>query len=822
MLQSPQEIVRELINRPTQRSGNEAETRHKIVDTLIHNVLAWPRNRVNVEEYIAPGFADYVLTKSNGDHLLFIEAKKEGVYFELPLPYKSDEKAGYVALSKLISDPAIKAALVQVRTYCIDSGCEFAVITNGHEWVFFKTFEKGKKWEAQSAFVIRSLSFFDQEYTKAYNSLSFSAITEHASLSSMLSSVSLKDRPIFYPKEKITSYAHKIRGNGLTNTLRRAINYYFGVIGDSDTEFMERCYVSQRDYQDTTDGIRALMHDSISPYFEQYGVQQLEDSGKGGRLGGKLTKSLKNKVQGEVLVLFGGKGAGKSTFIKRLLHHNPPRWLLENSQIAIVDLLNEPEDKKEITRVIWAKTVAQMDTNGLLQADRADVISTLFADRYKVALRQNLAGLPHSSELFNSKLNELVEDWKSDKVYCAQRLVQYWAEQGRGTIIAVDNTDQYNSDTQDFCFTTAQSIASSLGCVVLISMREERFFDSKIHGVLDAYQNSGFHISSPKPAEVFRRRLDFLVYLLRTPSATAPALAGLDAASSEKAISYLSILSREFSNDSSPLNTFLSACAHGDIRLSLDVFRSFVLSGYTNVDEMVDSGSWKFMIHQVIKPVMIPDRYFYDETLSNIPNIYQARSIRNGSHFTGLRILRKLSKGLEKSAPPYFDVPQLLTSFVETFNMAEDFERNVDILLKHGFIEANNRLDQYSSGVDSIKITGYGLYMVRELAYYFTYLDLICVDCGLFSEGTSNYLAQAARQEYSLFLNQNRIARIMVRLERAEEFLKYLEEEEMRERDAFSLAMPVEEMFTWQIRQGYEFEKVRVLKSAKRQKPTRR
>jgi hypothetical protein len=45
------------------RDENEADTRHQIIDLVLHDVLAWPRNRVSVEEYIAPGYADYVLRK---------------------------------------------------------------------------------------------------------------------------------------------------------------------------------------------------------------------------------------------------------------------------------------------------------------------------------------------------------------------------------------------------------------------------------------------------------------------------------------------------------------------------------------------------------------------------------------------------------------------------------------------------------------------------------------------------------------------------------------------------------------------------------------
>ena len=166
-------------------------------------------------------------------------------------------------------------------------------------------------------------------------------------------------------------------------------------------------------------------------------------------------------------------------------------------------------------------------------------------------------------------------------------------------------------------------------------------------------------------------------------------------------------------------------------------------------------------------------------------------------------------------------MPQLKSYFAETFNMADDFERNVDILLKRGFVEANNRLDSFSEGVDSIKITNYGLYMFNELAYYFTYLDLICTDCGIYSEQISNYLTEAARCEYSYFNQAERVERIKVRLERVNEFIKYLQAEEIREKDLYSLGMPESEMFTFKAMFNFETERLRVLKSAKNQNKVR-
>lgn len=455
-------LLEELIDSSASRDRNEAGTRHQIIDFILHDFLAWPKNRVEVEEYIKPGFADYVLKRIDGDDLLFIEAKKEGIFFTLPIPHNSDEQSCYIEIKKLVTDDSVKSAMLQVRTYCLETGCEYACITNGHEWIFFKIFEKGKRWESLQAFVVRKLSFFSKEYTKAMNVLSFTAVTENSSLPALLATTSANDRSIYYPKDKISSYAHSISANRLATMLRPIVNHYFGIIEDDDTEFMDRCYVSQREYVDAQNGMNNLIQDSLSPYFVDYGVKQLDNTGKGGQLGGRFTKNLKKNRKGEVIVLFGGKGAGKSTFIKRLLHHNPPRWLRDHAIISIVDLLKVPEDIEVIRKHIWDSLVLKLDMDGVLNGDRGVLLSVLFDDRYQVAKKQDLAGLSVGSENYNLRVNALVAEWKQDKVYCARRLVAYWADKGKGAIIVVDNTDQYTSAVQDFCFTSAQEIATTL------------------------------------------------------------------------------------------------------------------------------------------------------------------------------------------------------------------------------------------------------------------------------------------------------------------------------------------------------------------------
>lgn len=801
------ELERAVADNP-ERSRNEANTRHKLIDLVLHSVLAWPKNRVEVEEFIRPGYADYVLKRANGEAIILVEAKKEGTFFELPKASKQNERFSFVNIRKLMSDDAISKTIVQVRSYCVDIGCEFAAITNGHEWIFFKTFERSQRWDEMKAFVVRELGFFSRDYTKAVNSFSYRAITQSSSLTELLTSFTPKDRAIFYPKDRINAYARSVEANRLATNLRPTVNKYFGVISDNDPEFMKRCYVAQKDEKNAFEGVRELIYDNLSPYLEEFGVKKLKNTESGGQIGEKITNYVKRSRKGEVLVLFGGKGAGKSTFIRRLLHHDTPKWLKDHSEIVILDLLNVPENVEKISDYIWNQMVIKLDADKVLQSDRENLIFEIFGDLFEVAKRQDLAGLSENSEAYNVKLNTLISEWKKDKVYCAEKLVRNCNLAGKGAVVVLDNTDQYSGAVQDYCFTTAQEIAERLGCTVLISMREERFFNSKMHGVLDAFQNSGFHISSPHPAVVFRKRVEYAIHILETSYKKSPAF--IDA------VRYLNVVKSELRRDQSHLANFLTACAHGDTRLSLDLFRSFLLSGYTNVDEILSAQTWNFQIHQVLKPVMVPTRFYYDETISDIPNIFQLRYNRHCSHFTALRILRKLAKSVEGPDSGYISVAQLVSYFAETFNMSEDMKANLDILLMRGFVEARNRLDSYSDEIDAVKITPYGVYMLNDLAYFFSYLDLICVDTGTFDETVCNHLAASAKDEYDLFIGRERIKRIELRLDKVQTFLQYLANEEARERELYKLSMPKGEMFTSIAKDIFQREKVRVLTSAHR------
>lgn len=815
-------VIRALAQQHKGRLLNEADTRAMVIDTVIHDVLDWPKTSVKREIAIHPGYADYLLHNTAGQIALIVEAKREGIFFEIPKRQSDleNKRIGFLSIRALLTDQNIKDAITQVRTYCLDVGCNFGCITNGHEWIVFRAFEPGTDWKSLRAFIIPSLESIDSEFTKVFNALSYKCVSHDGALNALISRTPHENRETYRAGHDIPVYTRTIEANKYVQYLRPIAERFFGQIDVAETELMNEVYVSDASYDSAFKSATAILADSVTPFLEDFGVKDTKNDEGGGTFGNRIEKSVVREPRADVVVLFGGKGIGKSTFLRRLLYVRPPQVVRKNAVVALIDLLPVPEDKHAIELYIWNKLVDCMDVDRLLQSDR-DVLINLFKDRFEVAQRQNLFGIPSDSIEYNRTLNDLVEKWKSDKQYVARRLGDYLRSKHKGVIVVIDNTDQYRA-LQEYCFTHAQQIAKTLSCLVVISMREERFYASTIKGVLDAFQNSGFHLGSPSPHNVFLRRLDYVQKLLANSERRTEIFPrGTSDSVVTTVQTLLRNLSSEFRTSGSHLASFLTACAHGNIRLALELFRGLIQSRYTNIDEITSCRDWTWQIHQVLKPVMIPNRFFYEESESYVPNIFQLRSKKRSSHFTALRLLYTLVSYSEIQGASFYSLPQLITDLSNRFHMEEDQKAALDMLLRYGLIESNNRIDEYTDSIDSVRATAYGNHICSDLSSAFTYLDLVSTDTALFEARVCNDLTTLALDEYAIWETLNavrakRIERVEKRIQKASEFVAYLEREEAREADLYGLTP--HERFMSQIRLKLDAEVENVRKSATRQR----
>jgi L-cysteine desulfidase len=112
-----------------------------------------------------------------------------------------------IALEKLLTDKHIKEAVLQVKEYCEDLMCQYAAICNGEVWIIFKiTSTNQNPWKKLPAYVIKSLDFFENNYTEAINFLGYTSVINKLSLQSLVGVSKILHPEIYFPSPSIKAF----------------------------------------------------------------------------------------------------------------------------------------------------------------------------------------------------------------------------------------------------------------------------------------------------------------------------------------------------------------------------------------------------------------------------------------------------------------------------------------------------------------------------------------------------------------------------------------------------------------------------------------
>ncbi len=156
---------------------------------------------------------------------------------------------------------------------------------------------------------------------------------------------------------------------------------------------MTQCYVTNKGHYDNLQkNVQGFVYDSLTPFFKSQGVRDFTDDKKGGAFAYKIQEIIKKENLDNVMILFGGRGSGKSTFLKRFFYYIKPVEIEMYAHLALVDLLNSAQESNELTKEIWVKVQEAIDTDKILAQSKKELLE-LYSDKFDLFEKQFLEGV---------------------------------------------------------------------------------------------------------------------------------------------------------------------------------------------------------------------------------------------------------------------------------------------------------------------------------------------------------------------------------------------------------------------------------------------
>jgi len=755
-------------------------------------VCGWPENAIAREEHVDSGFIDYSLSV-RGRRYVAVEAKKEGAAFTFP-----ETTAKTLKLSgTLMTNKAIKEALEQVRQYCDDAGIRYAIATNGYAWIIFRAIREDLPWREGNARIFPSPEYIEKNFTEFWNLLSFESI-ERGLLDDEFGPSARIPRKLHRVVDRLFNADLPLERNRLHAQLHSLIQTIFQDIADQDpVEILQSCYVHAESLRIVATDLNTVIIDAIPKFLLQQGTEAiLQESNDAGSFGTAVAQAPTTRP-GQLYLILGGIGCGKTTFIKRYQRMVGKEVLDSRGVWFHLDFLEAPLDPSGLEKFAWQGVLNQLRARYLdrnLETRRN--IKKAFTDKIGVvAQAAGLFRLPPGA--FDKEISTYLQKWQDDPADYAPRLLQVAkSDRGLNTVLFLDNVDQLSPVYQAQVFVLAERMTRIVGSVTVLALREESYYTASVQKTLTAYASRKFHIASPRFRRLIANRIEFALKILEKSEGPTEYVLRTGISIDRKAIAdFLRIIETSIFQQNRNIARFIEALCFGNMREALDMFTMFMTSGATDVDKMLliyrRDAAYYVAFHEFVKSIMLGERRYYKDRASAILNIFDCGSERNSSHFTCLRIIRALSlrRGeWNREGQGFVEISQLLTMIEDIFDNRHDVLRSLNRLVAGQLIETNTKSTDSITGASHVSVTSAGWYYSSYLVRSFAYLDLVLQDTPLDDPGVEETLRGYVQEVDNLSDREDKkLERVEIRFSRVRLFLKYLLTEEQREQKEFDL-----------------------------------
>lgn len=769
---------------------SEADTRAKLIDVLLRQVLGWPETAIKREPHVTEndGYIDYVL--STARPYFIVEAKKNWHRYKLPaLRSRQQYKAGGV----LHEDKYLVADMAQARDYAINCGVAFCCLTNGEQFLFFRSQnDSGVPWREHVVILFRDHQEIEDKFTLFFHLFSFAAVSQGVVHGYLPITENYHEALRRYKKldPTLQSIARTRERNKLFPALRAVISRVFqDIAGDvASAEILENCYVeTPRDssYEKGMGGLLRKKNIAMGHHAKPLVVTKKD--------AGAFQKTVHAKLgvesgEAEVLLMLGGVGVGKTTFIHRFRKVIAPDDIDDNCLWMYIDF-NKYSDTGEpfiqwVVRQAWE---ALHQDYPALDIDTYAALKQAYHAEYEQLKRGRLDPIfkkdPEEFErVFAIEIEKYMQE--EDRHFIKMMRLAITRNKRRPFLV-FDNADQFSSDTQDKVFRLAQKFAKDIGCSAAISLREESYWKNKDHGTLSAFHATSYQVQPPRLAQVISKRLRFADKLLSEITIDFVDSDG-ELVTVEDLRGVLDRVTQSILASDSRYLEFLECLSPSEIRRPLAFLSRFLVSGHTNMDAMLKSyrrgTNIEIGYHEFLQAIILGDREYYSENASDIINLFAVDGRADASNLNRLVILGRIlnSKNSAAALGEGFMPVADLVSDCERYGLLPDTTRSIVAFFNSKLLVETEAQDRESmASATFVRATVAGQYYLEKFIYDFSYIDSVIIDTAIGDDDAFNKLHELTSRIGSMGKNKGavRLERLAARLDRARKFLTYILQE---------------------------------------------
>ncbi|AZI67597.1 hypothetical protein EIB71_07940 [Kaistella daneshvariae] len=483
---------------------SESDTRSKMIDFLFKDILGWDEHDIERERFVQVGYFDYEFSTSIFKFV--VEAKK--TFRKLILP----EKSRKTKLRTIYNGN--KEVIDQIRSYIFNRGLLYGIITNGNQFIIGRFINTdGSDWLDNEVLIYQDLQKIDDNFIQFFETISKEYVSHYGRFKLFSQSNSGKT---IVKSNNLRKKDEELVRNKISHELIPIITEVFEEIYNledlEDENILEQCYVKNEDIKKYNSELGFIFSD-LPPSFDAR-INPVQNTTK-------THLQLTNEIMGtnnklpDPIILIGGKGAGKTTFIKYFLEVVMDKGIKKNRPLLYLDFRDETESTIKDTKFIYQKLIDQLYkeyTN--LNLNNFNILKTI----YKLELENNKKGIWEyikSEEILNEKTSEYIEKQSQNPIHHLTKISNYLVSKcNKRLCVVIDNADQLTEEIQKEVFILGNSLHRNLKVMVIISLREGYFYKFKNKPPFDAYHSTVFHITAPPYREVLKKELNMLHKIL--------------------------------------------------------------------------------------------------------------------------------------------------------------------------------------------------------------------------------------------------------------------------------------------------------------------